>query len=81
MSLADCVFEWPNRKVKMHEVFRDQLVTTFEILKLEEFEQLKVKFSSAMNDLTDKPINQSFERSVFKETLMPLFQMAAHEKL
>ena len=81
MSLADCVFEWPNRKVKMHEVFRDQLVTTFEILKLEEFEQLKVKFSSAMNDLTNKPINQSFERGVFKETLMPLFQMAAHEKL
>jgi hypothetical protein len=38
MSFCDCLFEWPNRKVTMHEVFRDELVTTFEILKLEEFE-------------------------------------------
>jgi hypothetical protein len=53
MSLAECVFEWPNRKVTLNEVFRDQLVTTFEILKLEEFDKLKVKFSSALNDSTN----------------------------
>jgi hypothetical protein len=40
-----------------------------------------VEFRSELDPLTNKPIALTYSSSSFEESQLPLFQMAAHEKL
>jgi hypothetical protein len=46
-----------------------------------EFEKLEVSFHSDRNPLTKQPIDLKFNKAAFELTDMPLFQIAAHDKL
>ena len=46
-----------------------------------EFKSLKVEFRAELDPLTNKPIALTYSSSSFEESELPLFQMAAHEKL
>ena len=46
-----------------------------------EFKNLKVEFRAELDPLTNKPIALTYSSSSFEESELPLFQMAAHEKL
>lgn len=54
---------------------------SYQILSMAEFDALKVKFTSALDPFTKKPINLEFSSKNFETSDMPLFKMAAHEKL
>jgi len=58
-------------------MFRDESFTQFapQMMSIEEFKRIKVKFYSSMNPITKQPINLEFGREDFIETDMPLFQM------
>ena len=46
-----------------------------------EFKSLKVEFRAELDPLTNKPIALTYSSSSFEESELPLFQIAAHEKL
>lgn len=80
-SMANSTLTWPGRAIQLREVFRDDQVCSYEIMSLAQFEQLAVSFHADQNPLTKTALDLSFTRSAFVETDMPLFQMAAHERL
>lgn len=47
-SLQDCSYSFFGQEVKLGEVFRDQLVQSYQIVSKAEFEKAKVNFKSAM---------------------------------
>lgn len=46
-----------------------------------DFEQVKVKFTAENDPLTNKPISLEFGREDFELSDMPIFKMAAFEKI
>lgn len=54
---------------------------SYRILSKEEFETVKVKFSAENDPVTNKPIAFEFGREDFELSDMPLFKMAAFEKI
>jgi hypothetical protein len=45
-SLKDCTFTWSGKKIELGEVFRNQLVQSYQILTKAEFDALRVRFTS-----------------------------------
>ena len=81
-SLKDCSYSFFGQEVKLGEVFRDQLVQSYQIVSKAEFEKAKVNFKSAMDPMTHHKMELKFSRSDFEEANdMPLFKIAAHERL
>jgi len=67
-SLKDCNLNWSTRKIELGEVFRYQLVQSYQILTKTEFESLRLKFYSAKDPITGLPINLEFTSSNFEPT-------------
>jgi hypothetical protein len=65
----------------MNEVFRDDAVQSYQILSKKEFEDLKVTFHAEDWPKAKDQLHREYTKSSFEETTLPLFQMAAHEKL
>ena len=57
------------------------MIQSYRILSKEEFEKVKVKFSAENDPVTNKPIAFEFGREDFELSDMPLFKMAAFEKI
>ncbi len=47
----------------------------------DEFDALRVRFTSSQDPITNQPINLEYLSKHFELSEMPLFKMAAHEKL
>ena len=52
-SLMDCKFSWSDKKIELGEVFRNQLVQSYQILTKAEFDALKVRFTSSKDPITN----------------------------
>lgn len=65
----------------MGEIFRNQLVQSYQILSKKQFDELKVRFTSSRDPVSGKPINLEFSAADFELSDIPTFKMAAHEKL
>jgi hypothetical protein len=50
-------------------------------MSIQKFKKLKVSFHSDEDTLTKKPIDLLYEHTAFFESKLPLFKLAAHEKL
>lgn len=71
--MSNCTLNWPKRAINLREVFRDEQVSSYEIMTLEEFENLKVTFHADDNPMTQKALNLEFTKNAFVETDLPLF--------
>lgn len=72
-SLAQCELEWPHRRIQLGEIFKGQSVRSYEIMSMKDFENIRLKFTSAENPVTGQKIDLTFSKDSFTPTELPLF--------
>ena len=80
-SLKNCSVTVGNDVTQLNELFRDQAVQVYRIMSEADFESLAVSFNCEEDPVTKQPIKWSFTRSSFEESSLPLFKLAAFDKL